>query len=69
MPYQPPDATHAGFDRVQSMMPECGIEPKILIEGRRAARCRFYYARPALKHWKDGVVCGAETGHTYRALW
>lgn len=25
------------IDRVQSMMPECGIEPKILIEGRRAA--------------------------------
>jgi uncharacterized glyoxalase superfamily metalloenzyme YdcJ len=35
------------IDRVQSMMPECGIEPKILSGGRRAARYRFYYARPA----------------------
>lgn len=40
------------IDRVQSMMPECGIEPKILIEGPPRARYRFYYARPALKHWK-----------------
>ncbi len=55
------------IDRVQSMMPECGIEPKILIEGPPRREVPILLA--TLKHWKRRCCLRAETGHAYRALW
>ncbi len=47
------------IDQVQSLMAEYGIEPKAVIEGRRAVRYRYYCVRPALRRWKSRLLLPA----------
>ncbi len=58
------------IDRVQSMMPECGIEPKILIEGPPRREVPILLRQTSFKALEETVLfAGQKQGHAYRALW
>lgn len=55
------------IDRVQSMMPECGIEPKILIEGPPRREVPILLRQTSFKALEEPVLFAGEMRGTHTA--
>lgn len=53
---------------MQSMMPECGIEPKILIEGPPRREVPILLRQTSFKALEETVLFAGQKQGTYRAL-